>query len=78
MTDFPTLAYSKRQVADAGKIIAGAAIWTDDLIEQDRLREAFRITHSWRDSHALPMRRLRAELVGLIRRTRASDDYTDA
>lgn len=65
MKDFPKFEYSDRQVLEAGKALAGDLIWTDD--DADRIRDVFRIANNWRDTHALPMRKMRFELMGFIR-----------
>jgi (p)ppGpp synthase/HD superfamily hydrolase len=60
MMELEVQLYSKSQIANAGKLLAGtipAAAMHDDSV-----REAFKIAWNWRNSHILPMRKLRAEL----------------
>jgi hypothetical protein len=62
MADFPQLRYSNNQVKKAGEALRGVLELNDQAIE------SFRIAYNWRDSHAWPMRRLRDELKGKVRR----------
>jgi hypothetical protein len=68
MSEFPNFEYSNKQVLRAGEALAGDLVWNDDTAEG--IRQVFRIANNWRDSHALPMRRMRQDLIGLIRRHR--------
>lgn len=68
VSDFPRFEYSLKKVAKVGKALAGNLPWTPDT--EDDIREVFRIAYNWRDSHALPMRRMRYELMGKIRRNK--------
>ena len=68
--DFPVLTYSKKQVIKAGKALAGPIIWDDGKSEE--IREIFRVAWNWRDSHAYPMRKIRFELAGRIKRLPAA------
>lgn len=63
MTD---VSYSRRQLVEAGKLLAGRL----DLTEE--AREAFRIAHAWRAAHVEPMHRLRQQLAGRARNLSAS------
>ena len=60
MMELETQLYSKREIADAGKLLAGR-IAAERMNDRD-VRDAFRIAWNWRNSHILPMRVLRAEL----------------
>jgi hypothetical protein len=66
MTDFPVTNVRKKDVVRAGKLLRGAL--PEDPDRMDEYRQAFRIAYDWRDSHYYPMRRIRYELVGKIRR----------
>jgi len=55
-------------VQRAGEALAGELIWTDE--SADRIRRVFSIANNYRDSHALPMRKIRHELSGLLQRER--------
>jgi hypothetical protein len=66
--DFPHLRFKMKQVQRAGKALRGIVSFSQDTAGQEVL-EVFRIAHNWRDSHAYPMRRLRYELAGFLRRT---------
>jgi len=68
MSEFPHFEYSMGDVRRAGEALAGNLIWTEE--SADRIREIFRIANNWRDSHALPIGRLRYELIGQVRRLR--------
>ncbi|MBX3536433.1 MAG: RelA/SpoT domain-containing protein [Chelatococcus sp.] len=65
LASYPTLKYSKGQVNKAGEILGGHLPWNPDQPEEHV--EIFRIAYDWRNSHALPMRRMRFELGGKIR-----------
>ena len=64
---FPRLDYSKKEIARAGKTLAGKIPWPPDE-SSAASAEIFKIAYNWRDSHILPMRRIRYELGGKIRR----------
>lgn len=64
VADFPSLAYSKKDVLRAGEALKGDLLWTDET--SANVLQVFQIANSWRDSHALPMNRLRAELSAKI------------
>ncbi|MBY0621559.1 RelA/SpoT domain-containing protein [Sphingomonas ursincola] len=66
MSDFETPRYSKRQVVEAGKLLKGRF-----SIPSNEAIEAFKIAHNWRACHILPMRHLRAELSGKVRKVGA-------
>jgi hypothetical protein len=55
-----------KQVLRAGEALAGDLPWTDETAEA--VQEVFKIANNWRDSHAYPMRRMRYELLGQIRK----------
>lgn len=69
MADYTACPYSKREVVDAGKALAGKI--TYDQRSLPEIVETFRIAHSWRLANLYPMRRVRDELGGKIRATRA-------
>lgn len=52
--------YSKREIANAGKLLADTI--PASAMHDSQVREAFKIAWNWRNSHILPMRKLRAEL----------------
>lgn len=55
--------YAKKQVIDAGKLIASKSeVVTDELVA------AFKLAHDWRGAHEKPMRRVRGELVRAARK----------
>lgn len=69
MADFPISHYSKTQVENAGKALRGDLVWDGvDRTRQEEIIQIFRIAWDWRNSHAYPMRKLRQELSGKIRR----------
>ncbi|WP_074132318.1 hypothetical protein, partial [Bradyrhizobium sp. NAS96.2] len=76
MADFPRFEYSMRDVRRAGEALAGDLVWTDETAEH--IRQVFRIANNYRDSHAYPMRRLRYEVSGLIRKQRITGGFTVA
>jgi hypothetical protein len=52
--------YSKREISNAGKLLAGTI--PASAMNDAEVRQAFKIAWNWRNSHILPMRKLRAEL----------------
>jgi hypothetical protein len=67
VADFPQFKFSKKDVLRAGEALAGNIPWNNEQ-EAQSAREIFQIAHNWRDSHAYPMRRMRYELAGQIRK----------
>lgn len=65
MSDYPFCKYTKKEIANAGKILSGTIIHDPD--KADEISEVFRIAYNWRDSHAFPMRRIRHELIRGLR-----------
>jgi len=63
MAEFDEPKHSKREVVNAGKLLARNIYKVDDDV-----REAFKIAHNWRSAYAYPMHRLRHELRGKIAR----------
>ncbi|NGM20407.1 RelA/SpoT domain-containing protein [Roseomonas stagni] len=53
--------YSKREVARAGEVIASGLSWSPET--EEVIRRAFLVAHSWRDSHAFPMRSIRHSVI---------------
>jgi hypothetical protein len=76
VSEFPKFEYSMKDVLRAGEALAGDLIWAPE--SEDRIREVFKIANSWRDSHAYPMRKLRYELIGKIRRAQIIGGQTAA
>lgn len=68
--DFVTCSYSKREIVEAGKALAGELAYSE--ADMDRLTEVFRIAHAWRSSHVRPMHLIRAELGGKLRKHKLS------
>lgn len=62
-------------VRRAGEVIGGDLPWTPE--SQQRIREAFSIANTWRDSHAYPMRSLHGTLRSHIR-LRGLEGFTAA
>lgn len=58
--------YSRSKIEAAGKALAGK------LTDIDEAVGIFRIAHNWRDAHVFPMRRIRFELTGVIRKAKAT------
>ena len=77
VADFPSFDYSMKDVLRAGEALAGAVPWNNEQ-EADAARQVFKIAHNFRDSHAFPMNRLRAELRGQIKRCDIKDGETAA
>jgi hypothetical protein len=69
LMELETQLYSKREIADAGKLLAGR-IPAERMNDQE-VRDAFKIAWNWRNSHILPMRVLRAELSRKAKRVNA-------
>lgn len=57
MNSYTNLAYSKREIARAGEVIASGMPWSSQT--EAIIRQAFLVAHNWRDSHAFPMRSIR-------------------
>jgi (p)ppGpp synthase/HD superfamily hydrolase len=62
--DFPHPKYPINQVKRAGEALGGTLYDYDE-----RTAQLFNIAYNWRDSHAFPMRRMRDELKGKIRKS---------
>jgi Region found in RelA / SpoT proteins len=58
--------YSRTQIEAAGKALAGRMTDIEEAVG------IFRIAYNWRDAHVFPMRRVRQELGGAIRRNKAN------
>jgi hypothetical protein len=69
MLTFPHFEHSVYDVRRAGKALTGDLVWSPE--SRDSIIEIFKIANGWRDSHAVPMRRLRYELAGQLRRCKA-------
>jgi (p)ppGpp synthase/HD superfamily hydrolase len=66
MSEFPLSAAEKSAIKKAGIALAGDLIWTPQT--ETTIREVFDIANAWRLSHAAPMRKVRSELIGHLRR----------
>ncbi|HST76230.1 MAG TPA: hypothetical protein VLJ20_12715, partial [Acetobacteraceae bacterium] len=66
MEYFPRRSYSDIDVKEAGRIIAGDVIWTEE--SAPHIREAFAVANSWRDSHDFPMRSIRHSVIRFMYR----------
>ena len=60
--NFPQLSFSKKAVRQAGEALKNQLHWTPG--NEEEVIEIFRIASNWRDSHAFPMNRMKAELHG--------------
>lgn len=70
MVEAPICPYSRKQIVAAGKLLASHIPETH--ARHAEIIEAFKIARSWRQSNAYPMRRVRAELNGKLRSTKAA------
>jgi ppGpp synthetase/RelA/SpoT-type nucleotidyltranferase len=68
MANYPLPTYSKKLVIKAGKVLANPMPW--DETRANEYINVFRVAWDWRNSHAYPMRKMRAELSGKIRKMR--------
>lgn len=68
MATFPIFEFAKKDVERAGKALAGSLIDSPDRREE--YQQLFRVAHSWRNSHAYPMQRIKIELSSNVRRSR--------
>jgi hypothetical protein len=66
VADYPHFDYKMHDVKRAGEIIAGELRWSDE--SAPKIREAFYVANSWRDSHAYPMRSVRYSLLWYMRK----------
>jgi hypothetical protein len=65
--EFPRFEYSMKDVLRAGEALAGDVPWNNDS-EAEAARHVFSVANNWRDSHAYPMRKMRYELAGQLRK----------
>jgi ppGpp synthetase/RelA/SpoT-type nucleotidyltranferase len=63
-------------VRRAGEALARDLIWTDESAES--IRQVFRVANNYRDSHALPMHKIRHALAGQIRHKKIAGGFTVA
>jgi ppGpp synthetase/RelA/SpoT-type nucleotidyltranferase len=68
MSKYPEFLYTKQDVKLAGNALRSSIELTEDA--RDEVIRIFAIAHSWRDSHLFPMRHLRVQLAGHLRRMR--------
>ncbi len=71
MASYPQSHYSKTKVNAAGEILRGTIPWSPGM-SSDEITQVFNIAHDWRNAHVYPMRRIRQELAGRIKRIQAS------
>src|ERR1700693_904025 len=65
--EVPRFDYSMMDVQRAGEDLAGDVPWNNDR-EAEAARHVFSVANNWRDSHAYPMRKMRYELAGQLRK----------
>lgn len=75
--DFPKFEFSMKDVLRAGEALAGDVPWNSES-DAAAAREIFKIAHNFRDSHAYPMRAMRYELQGRIKRKKIKGALTAA
>ncbi len=75
VADFPQPHFSKREVRRAGDALRGQLLWTPG--SSDEAARIFRIAYDWRNSHAYPMRRIRQEMAGKVKKLNV-DAFTAA
>jgi hypothetical protein len=66
VSDYPKFLYSKREVDRAGKALRNDIVWSPDA--RPEILHVFAVANSWRDSHLFPMRHMRVQLAGQMRR----------
>ena len=71
MADYVTPEYSRSQIENAGRALAG------QLTDIEEAAAIFRVAHNWREAHLFPMRRARFELTSLSKKV-AQDAITVA
>lgn len=79
VADFPVLEFSNKEVLKAGEALKGNLVWLPQT--EDEIRKVFRVAHSWRDSHAFPMRSIRSEVSNRLEvqlRTRLQHSWATA
>jgi hypothetical protein len=64
--DYSKFLYSKREVGRAGKALRGDIIWSPDA--RPEILHVFAVANSWRDSRLFPMRHMRVQLAGQMKR----------
>ena len=69
MTQFPVLHYPKKEIVRAGKALKERMPYVPEHSEiLANYLHVFRVAYDWRNSHAFPMRKIRYELGGRVRR----------
>jgi Region found in RelA / SpoT proteins len=71
VASYPTSNSPKQELVKAGTALAGTLLW-DDESRRDDIYRTFKVAWAWRDSHAYPMRLLRYDLAGKVRKAKAS------
>jgi ppGpp synthetase/RelA/SpoT-type nucleotidyltranferase len=66
MTDYPSFNFPLKEVVRVGKTLSGEIPWNPEKIEETH--HIFRVAYAWRNSHAFPMRKIRYELGGKVRK----------
>ncbi len=64
MGDFPRFDHTMAEVRKAGKALRDGVVWSDEAA--DDIKQVFRVANDWRDSHAFPMQRVRAQIIGQL------------
>lgn len=70
MADLELPAFSKSQITDCGKALRGHI--SANASERQRAIEIFEIANNWRAAHLIPMRHIRAELLGKCTKVKVS------
>jgi hypothetical protein len=76
MPDYPQPLYSHNQVVKAGKALKRRGLMYETPEQKEMTREVFRIAYNWRSAHAFPMRSIRYDLSGKVRRVQKQGGVT--
>ena len=59
--------FSRAEVENAGRLLKKIIIWNDQN-NNDEIKRMYNIAHQWRNAHLYPMIKIRAEMIGKIRK----------
>lgn len=77
MVEIPSQKLDRAEVRWAGKQLAkGQLVWSDEAAPE--IRHIFQVANAWRDLHELPMVRIRAQVIGQLRRMQLRGYHTGA
>ena len=72
--EFPRFDHTMAEVRQAGKRLGEGVLWSEGAAEE--IKQVFRVANDWRDSHAFPMQRVRAQVIGCLNHLRLNGRLT--